>query len=669
MRRDYMLSIRVHGTVLAMLCWVPLVLAQQAEPPKEVSEPASLVIEPEMLVLEVGDTRKLEVSVLDTEGGAVEAEILFFSLARRSVTIDKAGKVTAHAPGNFRVSVGVRRKDKSLLRKNVSVKVSYPPLQEMGFVGLRNEMYQGTSVELKVHVTDASGAVRNDEVVQFSVSDSKLARILSPGVLKVEGVGDVNVIAQAGGIKTEETVQIIPNPVQSIELIVDQTVARTGDVLHFTARGKDALGRQVNYLPISFSVSFQPTEHPAPGASGQIDNQGRFVAELPGRYTVVASSGGMSERQTVEIRARNVGRKLELVGHAPVRDKHTSDLWVWEGVDGRDYAVTGTWSADGEAYFWDVTDPANMKQIGSYKVDARTVNDVKVSADGRICVISREGASNRRNGLVILDVSNPAEVKELSAFDEGLTGGVHNVFIYQDHVYAINNSRRYDVIDISDPAVPNRVGQFELDTPGHSVHDVWVVDGIAYSSNWHDGVQLVDVGNGIAGGSPSNPVKIDSYAYPNGWNHAAFPYFSESTGKFFVIAGDEAFPNGFGVGSKKPTIPAGWLHFIDFSNPGNPEEVARFEIPGAGTHNIWIEDDTLYVGYYNAGLRVIDISGELMGDLYRQGREIAWYLPFDPDGFIANAPMTWGPQPHKGVIFLSDHSSGLWAVRFADQEK
>ena len=199
MRRDYMLSIRVHGTVLAMLCWVPLVLAQQAEPPKEVSEPASLVIEPEMLVLEVGDTRKLEVSVLDTEGGAVEAEILFFSLARRSVTIDKAGKVTAHAPGNFRVSVGVRRKDKSLLRKNVSVKVSYPPLQEMGFVGLRNEMYQGTSVELKVHVTDASGAVRNDEVVQFSVSDSKLARILSPGVLKVEGVGDVNVIAQAGG--------------------------------------------------------------------------------------------------------------------------------------------------------------------------------------------------------------------------------------------------------------------------------------------------------------------------------------------------------------------------------------------------------------------------------------------------------------------------------------
>ena len=53
MRRDYMLNRRVHGTMLAMLCWVPLALAQQTEPPKEVSEPASLVIEPEMLILEV----------------------------------------------------------------------------------------------------------------------------------------------------------------------------------------------------------------------------------------------------------------------------------------------------------------------------------------------------------------------------------------------------------------------------------------------------------------------------------------------------------------------------------------------------------------------------------------------------------------------------------------
>ena len=55
---------------------------------------------------------------------------------------------------------------------------------------------------------------------------------------------------------------------------------------------------------------------------------------------------------------------------------------------------------------WDVTDPANIKKIDSVKVDARTVNDVKVSKDGKICVISREGASNRKNGMIIIDVSS-----------------------------------------------------------------------------------------------------------------------------------------------------------------------------------------------------------------------------------------------------------------------
>ena len=52
--------------------------------------------------------------------------------------------------------------------------------------------------------------------------------------------------------------------------------------------------------------------------------------------------------------------------------------------------------ADGTAYFWDVKDPSNIKKIDSVQVDARTVNDVKVSEDGKTCVISREGASNRK---------------------------------------------------------------------------------------------------------------------------------------------------------------------------------------------------------------------------------------------------------------------------------
>jgi hypothetical protein len=57
------------------------------------------------------------------------------------------------------------------------------------------------------------------------------------------------------------------------------------------------------------------------------------------------------------------------------------------------------------------------------------------------------------------------------------------------------------------------------------------------------------------------------------------------------------------------------------------------------------------------------VSGELMGNLYTQGREIAAFKPFDPQGFVANSPMVWGVIPYKGHVFIADTNSGLWSVR------
>ena len=135
-------------------------------------------------------------------------------------------------------------------------------------------------------------------------------------------------------------------------------------------------------------------------ASGQITSDGRFVAETEGVYVITASSNGLSDSKTIKVGPRNVTKELELVGHGLISDVYTSDLWIWPGIGehvGKDFAVTGTWGANGETYFWDITDPSNMVIIDTVTVDARTVNDVKISEDGRVGVISREGASNRKN--------------------------------------------------------------------------------------------------------------------------------------------------------------------------------------------------------------------------------------------------------------------------------
>lgn len=629
-----------------------------------------IVIEPETIELGVNETLQLNASVINADGTASSDTVAFFTRNRRALELSRSGMLKAIAPGEYSItaiSMGEGR-----VRISIPVSVAFPPVTNIEFTNIPNNVYAYTSFPLHFEIEDAGGALRENVDVSVSSSNEEIVSVNEFNELKAHRKGNVTLTANAEGVTNTWRVQVKENPVTQLELEhnYDGKTIRTGDVVHFSAKPMDRRGNLVEDVPVTYAFTASPDDNLGQGASALIEQDGRFVANHAGKYTVLARSGNRVSEVTFRVVYRNVERPITVVGKGIVPDVKTSDLWVWEGVDGRDYAVTGTWGARGEAFFWDVTDPANIHTIDTVQVDARTVNDVKVSEDGTIAVITREGASDRKNGIIILDVTDPSNVEILSEYTDGLTGGVHNSFIYEDHVYAVNNGRKYDIINIEDPRNPYTVSVFELDTPGHSIHDVWIEDGIAYSSNWSDGIVAVDIGSNTgadmpgAGGSPENPVKLGSYTYPSGWNHAAFPFKSKSTGDFYVAAGDEAFP--YGLNFDGPNRAAGWIHFIKFDGWDNPDEVARFQVPEAGSHNYWIEDDILYAAFYNGGLRVVDISGELMGDLYEQGREIGMFLPTDKNAAIPNAPFTWGPQPYKGLIFLSDWNSGLWAVKVGE---
>ncbi|MGB0346755.1 MAG: LVIVD repeat-containing protein, partial [Balneolaceae bacterium] len=608
------------------------------------------------------------------EDGTVMADTVYFFLQsrrnRRALGVSQEGTLIAYKPGTYGVTA--RTFGEERLQYDFDVTIAFPAVADVQIDGIKNTVYAETSIPLIPVIIDESGAIRDNVEYTFSTSKEDVAMIDAFNNLKLLKKGKSTITLSADGIETEIEVDVKENPVESLDLIHNYTekTIRTGDVITFEATPKDRRGRVVEDVPVSYSYIVQPDDNLGQGASALIEQDGKFVANHTGVYTVMARSGSVFAETTFRVVYRNVQRPLEVVGKGIVPDVKTSDLWVWEGVDGRDYAVTGTWGARGEAFFWDVTDPTNIHTIDTVQVDARTVNDVKVSEDGTIAVITREGASNRKNGIIILDVTNPRDVKILSEYTEGLTGGVHNAFIYEDHVYAVNNGRKYDIINIEDPTNPRTVSVVELDTPGHAIHDVWIQDGIAYSSNWGDGVVAMDIGSNESadmpgsGGSPENPKFLGSYTYPSGWNHAAFPFKSKSTGDFYIAAGDEAFP--YGLNFEGPNRAAGWVHFVKFDGWDNPDEVARYKVPEAGSHNYWIEDDILYAAFYNGGLRIVDISGELMGDLYDQDREIAMFLPMDENAAIPNAAFTWGPQPYKGLIFLSDWNSGIWAVKLGE---
>ena len=687
---------------LAIFGWlflgVSIMTGQEAESKQD---SLHFLFEPDSLYLEVGESATIKISLLTEDDQLSQNAFFIYSGIRKAVSAhprisDSTGvavvEVRAHRPGQHVLkvrSISVKRTDR--VEKKIPVEVPYPPINLVEFNDPVKKLYAGTTIHYSVTAYDETDLIRDDVRAALSTSDKTVAQFDRFGNLTAHRPGRVTLRAEIEEAAASLPVRVMKSPVRGIELSSPVEEARTGDVVQFTAKAlASRAGQVVRDAPVKFSFTGRADYGEGLPASGQITEDGRFVAETAGLYTIYANSGGYSASKTIGIVPRNVRKQVELVGHGLVKDFHTSDLWVWAGVGeftGRDFAATGTWGANGETYFWEVTDPANLVIIDTVTVDARTVNDVKVSADGRIAVITREGASNRKNGFVILDVANPFDVKILSEFNHDMTGGVHNAFIYDHYVYAVNNGRKFDVINIEDPIRPYRVGVYELDSPGHSIHDVWIEDGIAYTSNWQDGVHAIDVGGlartesntplisanpllRVAGqGSPTDPVPIAQLEDTTGRNHAAFPYLSQSTGKFYIVAGDEDFPTGFNASEERISKAAGGFHFMDFSDISNAHEAAIYQVPEAGAHNLWVKGDTLYAAFYQGGLRVLDISGDLLGDLYAQGREIAFYLSESKEGVFANAPMVWGPQPYKDLIFFSDFHSGLYALRLVTADK
>ena len=644
------------AAVAVLLLALPAFAQEEAEEAAG-PEPAELVITPSELTLEVGSTATLEAEVRDADGSAMDRTVVFFSRRRRSVGVNPAGIVEAFRPGEHTLIAMVPKDPEDTDRRaepavmvEIPVTIPNPPVATVEVANLPGHLYAGTEIGLRSTVTDISGAVRSDVEVRWSSADPSVASVDALGTLALTGAGRTTITVSAEEASSDTAIEVLANPVASITLTgAPADAIRTGDVVFFEAKVTDAAGNEVPDYPVQFATLGVPADGiVAPGAIGQVDADGAFVAERSGTHTVIADGFTTSASATVAVTSRKVRKDVEIVGQGPVRDRYTSDLWVWEGTDGRDYAVTGTWGADGHAYFWDVTDPSAMSLIDTVRVDARTVNDVKVSEDGQFCVISREGASNRRNGLVILDVSDPQSgVQVIARYDDQLTGGVHNVFIAEDHIYALSAGRRFDILNAEDPENPYRVGRFEL-THRHPT-----------TCGWWTGSPIRPTGTtGSCGGRGGGGMGgAEQPGRPSGWNHAAYPYRSQSTGKFLMIGGDEAFPYQTIGEPDTPDRAAGWIHIYEWDEWEDAREVARYQVPEAGTHNLDVAARTTPLH------RLLQRRPAGGGHL----RRAAGARRGLPAGRRASSPThRWsGGRSHKG---RRRPPLGLWAVKLVDPE-
>ena len=652
----------------ALLCSSTALAQQPAD-----SAVARIVVEPANISLTAGETVQVSVKAYNAAGQQITnpririsapRSALFFSPATSELKAVNAGRYELVASAFGAATPVVVR---------VPVNIAWPPIAKVAITPEPGRLYADVTLAHEAKALHADGTERRDAAILWRSSNDKVATVDRFGNVTAVGRGNVTITAEAEGVRSEIRHTVVANPVTDLVIEVAENSVRSGDVLHLKAKATRANGSEITDIPITWSYTYLPDDTiAAPGATGIVD-RGMFAAEVPGRYTLLATAGNTSARKVIQVTPRDVRRRINVTGRGSITHVNTSDLWPWTGKDGRDYTLVGTWGGDGWAYVFDITNLASPVVTDSIQVNARTINDVTVSPDGRYGVLSREGASDRVNGVVILDLANPAHPKVAARFSEQLTGGVHNMFATNDYLFAISGGDKYVMVDVRDIYNPKYAGEYNH--PNSRVHDVWVRDGIAYSSEWGTGVVAVDVGNGKYGGSIEKPVLIATYPTTSGATHEIYPYVQQSTGKTYLFLGDEImnrqgrvwegtnYRGTLGQPGGVAQTSAGYTHIVDFTDPKNPKNIAKYHQEEFGAHDIIVEDDVMYQAYYDGGLRVVDVSGELLGNLADQRREIAVFKAFDPNGRTANASFAMNAMPWKGHILFTDFNSGLWVAK------
>ncbi len=619
-----------------------------------------------------GESLQLKAEPVDKDGKPVSGVLVVFQQQDFPFqgTVDSTGLVLAGSVSTIPVVVSAIQPGAKPVITRVEVKVVAGPAATVVVAPAAVKLVPRQTISASAQVFSKAGDTRGD-VVAWTSSSPAIATVDRAGTITAAGPGSATITASAGAAKQTIAVTVIGTPVASVSLTPSTPHARTGDVIRFRAMAKDAAGKEI--------AGLTPTWAFAPG-KGEIDADGSFVGYEAGTYSVTALLGANVAQTTVTLAARDVRRPATLVGSVVRSALATSEVWVHP--NGK-VAYLGTILGGDRVYVINVADPSNPTIVDSVIVNARTINDIMTSEDGKVMVITREGADNRKNGIVVATLEDPLHPKVVGEFTDGVTAGVHSAYIYTQpkfgmHVYLTNDGTgALHIIDINDPAHPKQVAVWKTarSDAGRMLHDIDVRDGMVYASYWNDGLVMLDIGSGIKGGSPSNPQLVSQYKYDldalykpveavGGPGYIRGTHTAWRHGKYVFIA-DEVFTmkDIMALETKGASRAYGRLQVLDVSDVFHPKSVAFYEPEMGGVHNIWVAGDTLYMGAYNAGFRAFDISGELRGDLRAQQREIANVNPSDPKGFIPNNTMTWGVVVKNGLAYINDVNTGLFIVR------
>ncbi|HEX8969843.1 MAG TPA: hypothetical protein VF937_18310 [Chloroflexota bacterium] len=355
--------------------------------------------------------------------------------------------------------------------------------------------------------------------------------------------------------------------------------------------------------------------------------------------------------QAQALNMRQVGQ-TDLNGHGDCMHVNLKDGFAFVGHMGESRVGTS---------IVDVSDPRRPRLVTQLQTPPGT-HSHKVQVVGDVLLVNYErspfepGATTWQGGLKVFDISRPAQPREI-AFLQMPGKGVHRMTYWEPPLAYMSGSddgfidQFLIIVDLSDPARPTEVGRWwypgqntgagETPTwtpsqshggaPGarrYALHHALIRGDRAYCGWWDAGLVILDIADKT---KPTLISHLDFGADVSTATHTTLPV----PGRDILVVTDEQLATDCqGMQTR--------VRLVDIADEHQPAVVAEFPVPEGdfcaqggrfGPHNVHemrpdtlIDPNTIYVTWFNAGLRVVDISDA------KKPREVAYLVPEPPPG-------------------------------------
>ena len=256
---------------------------------------------------------------------------------------------------------------------------------------------------------------------------------------------------------------------------------------------------------------------------------------------------------------------------------------------------------------FDVSQPENLREVG--QIDIGTASFGIDLEKNSICIAGG-------NRLFIADITRPENPEKLGDIDLG--GGLSQVRIEGQYAYVANRQKGFRIVDIINPKSPKIIGEFNN---GGACEAVELADNTAYLADRSDGLEVIDISN------PASPrliatvpeaagawdISIDStkdfldlYVGCHGNGICIIRKTSESEYSILSRFNDGAEAQGVWYKNNTLFVADNFeFEILDVRDPESPKKIVEIERLN-GLHDLYVEGKYIYLADAMKGLVVLE---------------------------------------------------------------